>query len=483
MYDATNIFGNEMSKKDCRKAESNKRKLAKKHGDDSEKIYHLRAEENPTIGSTLGVKTLVMSDSPLEIDKSSSVIIGNIRMGFGHYRISMALASAAHAMGYTPYWLDLNSFEGTAATNIISAQNELYSLGSRLSQKSFLFNKLVWEPVNTELFRRLAYNCSDQMMTSLMTGLYADLPKDIPFVAAHAWPAQAAVHAGLTNVVNAIPDNWPMALHLSEGAIHTVQTQSSYMGYKVLRGMDKKRLLRPMPEGSVKYTGHYIDHELVSNIGADNARRQARAASGKAKRYLLTIGGAGAQQEIFVSIIRQLLPYIKKNKAALFVNLGDHKDAWENIRKQLPDIGSLIHEHYDNFTETSEFAENALDSDVSGIHIFFHKDIFAAVYSTNLLMRACDVLITKPSELAFYPVPKLMIKRVGGHEAWGAIRAAEIGDGTFECDTPRDITTMLRSLQKTDELTGFMRESIIAADKAGVYGGAYKAVELAVGNR
>ena len=171
MYDATNIFGNEMSKKDCRKAESNKRKLAKKHGDDSEKIYHLRAEENPTIGSTLGVKTLVMSDSPLEIDKSSSVIIGNIRMGFGHYRISMALASAAHAMGYTPYWLDLNSFEGTAATNIISAQNELYSLGSRISQKSFLFNKLVWEPVNTELFRRLAYNCSDQMMTSLMTGL------------------------------------------------------------------------------------------------------------------------------------------------------------------------------------------------------------------------------------------------------------------------------------------------------------------------
>ena len=480
MSDAKFIFGNEMWKRDYCKAVRNKKKLSKKHGDDSGKVYHLRAEENAVIGSTLGVKTLVMSDSPLEIDKEKSVIIGNIRMGFGHYRISMALASAANSMGYTPYWLDLNSFEGTAATNIISAQNELYSLGSRLSQKSFLFNKLVWEPVNTEMFRRLAYNCSDQMMTSLMTGLYADLPKDIPFVAAHAWPAQAAVHAGLKNVVNAIPDNWPMALHLSEGAVHTVQTQSSYMGYKVLRGMDKKRLLRPMPEGSLIYTGHYIDHELVSNIEADNSRRQARADKGEAKRYLLTIGGAGAQQEIFVSVIRQLLPSIKKDKAALFVNLGDHKDAWENIRKQLPDISGLITEHYDDFSETGSFAQSALDNEVSGIHIFFHKDIFAAVYSTNLLMRACDVLITKPSELAFYPVPKLMIKRVGGHEAWGAVRAAEIGDGTYECDTPREITTMLKALQKDDGLTGFMRQNINAANKAGIYNGAYRAVEAAV---
>ena len=58
-------------------------------------------------------------------------------------------------------------------------------------------------------------------------------------------------------------------------------------------------------------------------------------------------------------------------------------------------------------------------------------------------MRCSDVLITKPSELAFYPIPKLMIKRVGGHEAWGAIRAAEIGDGTYECSTDAEISAMI----------------------------------------
>ena len=431
MDNSSVIFGNKMRPCDVKKAGKNAAKMAKKYGDDRQKTYHLAAAENSVIGPVMGVKDLVLSEEQLNIDPEKSIIIGNIRMGFGHYRISMAIASAANSMGYTPYWFDLNSFKGTAATNIISAQNELYSLGSRISQKSRLFNKIVWEPLNSEGFRKLTYNCSDQKMTELMTGLYADLPKDIPFAATHVWPAQAAVHAGLKNVVNVVPDNWPMALHLAEGSVHTVQTQSSYLGYKVLRGMDKKRSLKPMPDEAIKFTGHYIDHELVSNIEADCERRIERLEKGKAKRYLLTIGGAGAQQEIFVAIIRRLLPKIRKNKAMLMINLGDHYSVLDSIKQKVPELNDLTTEHIDDFAETSQFAADALDGDIGGIHVFCHKDIFAAVYSTNLLMRACDVLITKPSELAFYPVPKLMIKRVGGHEAWGAVRAAEIGDGTL----------------------------------------------------
>ena len=67
-------------------------------------------------------------------------------------------------------------------------------------------------------------------------------------------------------MVNAIPDNWPMALHLAEGSVHVVQTPGAYLGYKALRGMDKRRQLKPMPAGSIYHTGHFIDHELVLNI-------------------------------------------------------------------------------------------------------------------------------------------------------------------------------------------------------------------------
>ena len=104
-------------------------------------------------------------------------------MGFGHYRISMAIASAAHSMGYVPYWMDLNSYPQTTCTKVIGAQNDLYSLGSRLSQKSRLFNRLVWEPMNYEGFRKLSYNAADQKNAELMAPVYANVPKELPVVA------------------------------------------------------------------------------------------------------------------------------------------------------------------------------------------------------------------------------------------------------------------------------------------------------------
>lgn len=83
-----------------------------------------------------------------------------------------------------------------------------------------------------------------------------------------------------------------MALHLSEGSIHTVQTHYAYQGYRILNGMQGADVLRPMPKEDLIYTGHYIDHELVSNIEADCEARRARKREKKPMRFLLTIGGA-----------------------------------------------------------------------------------------------------------------------------------------------------------------------------------------------
>lgn len=486
------IFGNEMSPSVIRKGYKNQKKFIRKFGDDRNQKYHLKAMPVPALES-LGVQNLVINEnagnsetsvSPFDFSSTEKpLIVGNIRMGFGHYRISIALASAARSMGYTPYWFDLHSFQSATAGKIIKSQNELYSLGSRLSQKSRLFNSLVWEPVNSEGFRQLSYNSADQRVAELFTPVYADLPKDIPFVGAHVYPVQGAVHAGLTNVVNAIPDNWPMALHLAEGSLHTVQTESSYAGYKALRGMDKDNILKPMTEGSIEYTGHYIDHELVVNIENDCQLRMDRRKNGDAVRYLLTIGGAGAQKEIYADIIRYLLPEIKAGKAMLMLNTGDHGDVWKSIVKDIPEIADAV-THFDNFDEAKEFSESLLlpcgdEKAPSGIHVFYNRDIFAAVYVTNLLMRGSDVLLTKPSELAFYPVPKLFIRRVGGHEAWGAIHSAEIGDGTYECETKNSVREMINQFQYNPEFLNRMCRNIIKNKKEGIYNGAYEVIRLA----
>ncbi len=478
------IFGNVIDAKDYNKALKSKKKFMKKYGDDSNVDYKIKVSDNEVIGPILGVKNIdVTAKIPANegtIDPDKAIIVGNIRMGFGHYRISMAMASYAQHLGYTPYWLDLNSFKETTCTKVISAQNDLYSLGSRLS-KNPIFNKLVWEPTNYEGFRALTYNSSDQKNAELMAPVYRNIDKDIPVIATHVWPAQAAIHAGMKHVVNAIPDNWPMALHLSEGSLHTIQCRNAYMGYRILNGMNKKKVCSPMPQESLVYTGHYIDYELVENIEKDCEARVARREMRKPMRFLLTIGGAGAQKEIFAEIIKHLIPIIKDGKAVLYVNVGDYRNVWDELVAEIDGMKALATEHMDNWKDTLEFSKKALDPSnlITGIHGFYHKNIFEAVYATNLLMRSCDVLVTKPSELAFYPVPKLFIKRVGKHEMWGAIHSAEIGDGTLECRDIPHILQMVDQFLGTD-LLNEMCESIVLNKKMGIYDGAKKVVELAI---
>lgn len=484
MEHSKEIFGNRMSDAVYKKAVKTKAKNVKKFGDDSNASYPVKIEKNTHIGDELGVMDVKVleegskPDAPFDTEKG--IIVGNIRMGFGHYRISMAIASAANAMGYIPYWMDLNSYQHTTCTKVISAQNDLYSLGSRISGKSRIFNKLVWEPMNYEGFRKLSYNASDQKNAELMAPVYRNVPKEIPVVATHVWPAQAALHAGMKYVVNAIPDNWPMALHFAQGSLHTVQTHFAYQGYRICNGMQGTEVLHPMPAEDLVYTGHYIDHELVSNIEADCQARKKRKETKAPTRFLLTIGGAGAQKEIFAAIIKHLIPAIVKKEAVLYVNVGDYKNVWEQLKQEISGLEVISREHFDEWDKTKQFCADALTEPLEGVHAFYHSNIFEAVYCTNLLMRSCDVLVTKPSELAFYPVPKLFIRRVGGHEQWGAVHAAEIGDGTLECSDIPHTLQMIDLFMKEEALLYDMCDSIVGNKKMGIYDGAYKVVELAM---
>ncbi len=477
------IFNNKMPEKVVKKAKRNAEKLKKKFSDDSNKTYYLKENSEGVLYDSLGIKKLEVGDSPWEVESKNPIIIGNIRMGFGHYRISMAIASCAKHMGYTPYWYDLSSYEQTTGGKIITHLNKLYSMGSRWSQKYSLFNHLYWEPLNSKGFKKLSYNASDLKMAELMTPIYQDLDKSIPFIATHVWPAQAAVEAKMQRVINVIPDNWPMGLHLSEGSIHTVQTYSSYFGYKTLKKMMGNQINNPMEKSDLVYTGHYIDHELVENLPSDTAKRLQRIQENKAKRVLMTIGGAGAQSDFYSDMILELLPKVKNNEVVLFINVGDHKHVYQDIIKKIPSLNDSATLYVDQWQQSQEIAKKALNEEVSGIHVFYHQDIYAAVYSTNLLLRTSDILITKPSELAFYPIPKLFIKRVGGHEMWGAIHSAEIGDGTIECETPQLANQMLELLLNEDYHLTMLNQAILNNYDNKVYHGGYKVVELASNNK
>lgn len=478
MTDKTSvIFGNPQPSSVVKKASKSKAKYIKKYGDDSSAHYQIGFEEIPAL-DFIGASNIVFKEKSESFDPKA-LIVGNIRMGFGHYRISIAMASAARALGYHPYWLDLASFDATGS-KMIREQNDMYSLASRISQKSKLFNKFVWEPLNCEGFKKISYNAKDQKNSELLVPIFENIDKDIPYIATHVWPSQGAIHAGMTHVVNAIPDNWPMGLHLSEGAIHAVQTPYAYLGYKMLNGFDKKPL-KGLPEEDLKMVGCFVDHELLVNLEKDNASRKARALGGKPIRILLTVGGAGAGFKQFLEMVRHLLPYVEEGKVALFINFGDHKDVYEKMLKSLGEISCTT--FFDQFNGLKKLKATMEKEDVKGIYCVYNHNIFEAVYSTNLLMPVCDLLVTKPSELVYYPIPKLFMRHIGGHEVYGAIHGREVGDSTWECPDKKSANEMLDRLVLDREIIAHMADTITELKKQGYYNGAYECVKLAVKGR
>ena len=98
-------------------------------------------------------------------------------------------------------------------------------------------------------------------------------------------------------------------------------------------------------------------------------------------------------------------------------------------------------------------------------------------------MPVSDLLVTKPSELAYYPIPKLFMRHIGGHEVYGAINGRENGDSTPECPTKKEVNAMLDRLISDRELIPHMCDRIDELKRNGHYNGAYECVKLAVGKK
>jgi hypothetical protein len=494
------LYNNSISKGKSSAADRWQKFFVNKFKYDPSEKYQLSQQHNPYLGDILGIQDVIRGSTGTPIATGNSIVVSTIRMGYGHYRIAMAGASCARAMGFTPLWLDLLSIPGIT-TDVINWCNTNYSGFSRLSQRCGLFNKYIWEslttgdpslPVLNEIlnnwivtwpWRFIKTNVKDYKMSELFRNLYEALPSDIPMLTAHMWNCMGAVAGGMTNVVDMMFDNWPMAFQLTEGAKHAVQSPSGYYGFRSMRGFDDRgKTLNPVPPEALFYTGHHVDHELVENIEVDCEARLNRMANAEPRRFLLTMGGAGAQRELFKAIIEHSVPLLQKDKIALFVNLGDHKANWDWMQAELKDFPGEIHTYF-TWEETSSFVDSIRTRPASGLHVFLHDNTYHAVYATNYLMRVIDVMITKPSELAFYPVPKIFNERVGGHEMWGAIRGAELGDGTVEARTIPQALQAIDLLTNDNDLLKMFCECIVKNKGIGIYDGAYKSVELATGKK
>jgi hypothetical protein len=204
------VYGNPLRRSHSKQVIKWQNMFVRKFDYDPDEKYTLSLEENEYLGPIFGVKNIVRHDQGQEIEKENAVICSTIRMGFGHYRIAMAGVSCARAMGFTPYWLDLLAIPGIT-TDVINWCNKWYSRFSRLSQRSHLFNKHVWESVTTGEptlpvlssslnswivgwpWRFLKTNVKDYKMSELFKNLHEALPPDMPVLTSHMWNCMGAV--------------------------------------------------------------------------------------------------------------------------------------------------------------------------------------------------------------------------------------------------------------------------------------------------
>ena len=484
----TTVYGNTLSRKALRGTSISYDICHLLYGEDKQPL-ELVAVKRGEVYKDFGVLTLVDKNCPTDeekfpIDKNRALIIGTMRMGFGHWRMSIAIASAAHFLGYTSYLLDIKSFDNTVAKKSINFLEGWYNRASRVSQTWKWFNTHIWEKATSTGGIALNSCLREKTLSQLFVPIMENLPKDIPMTSAHPWVGHTAVMAGMTKVTSIIPDNYPMAFWLVEGSKHCVQSPSAYMGYRTLIGMEapRSKISYCVPKEDILCSGHYVDHEIVSNIEIDCERRLQRFAVREPRRFLLTMGGAGAQAERFADIARTCKSYIDEGRATLFINMGDHKGRWAVLQNYLDKDGIKYTMHSD-WEETKKFVRTMSTGHAEGVHIFLHDDFYAAVYATNILMRISDVMITKPSELSYYPVPKLFIHRVGRHEAWGAIRGSEIGDGTMEAASVTALHRTLVELIEHEDLLHLYCKHIMQNNHEGIYDGAYVAVKTAAGLR
>jgi len=411
------------------------------------------------------------------------LVIGTIRMGFGHHRIAYAAASWARAAtedkeaGDT-YFHDLLNIDSEEA-DLIKSADAFYSKMSRITSN-------FGGPIEKLWGKAMLKGDGDALrITGLMAvqlrPLLKGMPTDTPIIATHSLVALAAVACGFTNVINLVIDNHAQFFVVVPQCLNLVQGPVNYQSF-LRMGVEPENL---------ELAGHWIPRDLVENIPDDCERRVNRALSGfdgqggerKPRRILIPVGGAGAQRAFIVKLVKALAPLVAKGDLQLFLNAGDHKHMEKAFVKVLKETGLT---DYDVVTSTEgvrEFRDNLLDPNAEpakAITLFTFEDYFPAVATTDILSRVADVLACKPSELAFYPVPKLMIRRVGDHEQFSALRAAELGDGTLEARTIDVAMNNIQLFVDRPELLVQMNESIVTNNEAGIYDGCKNAVQIAL---
>ncbi|MDF3821926.1 hypothetical protein P3G55_18625 [Leptospira sp. 96542] len=412
----------------------------------------------------------LVSDSGVnQIEKG--LIIGSIRMGYAHLRIAASLHSHSLKNNSVTYLYDLLNTQSPESKAIADIEN-LYRYFSNLGSELGGPLEWVWGQMMSQgNLTSLELSCS---LADLYKNTMADLPKDSPFISTYPLVGQIAVKNKFKHVVHLICDNFPQYYLLVPGALNLVQSPSAYT----------KFLQMGVPKENLAVAGHWVPENIMTSAVTDSEDRVRRIDAKKIRRFLLPMDGIYTQKKYIIELIHLTKYKLLDKKISYWICTNDHNTILSDLEKcliveKIPYLVVSSWEALKHFIQNHPLRSDELETSPPVV-LFHFENHMETIVATEKLIRIADVLITKPSELTFYPIPKIFMRRVGDHEASSVVRSLELGEGSIECREPEHAKELIQIFSKSEDLLLRMNESVIKNTLEGVYNGCKVAVEMAL---
>jgi len=167
---------------------------------------------------------------------------------------------------------------------------------------------------------------------------------------------------------------------------------------------------------------------------------------------LFSVGGAGAQKEIGMKILRCLRFHLKQGRTKVILSAGVRERVKEYFERELKKL--KCNENSSRYVE-----------------IIFEKDIRGYFQKFNLALRKTDILWTKPSELSFYSalgLPIIIAPSIGSQEEFNKRWLLKSGFGLFQEDLAHIEQWLFDWIEK-GYLAETAMEGFIEGEKMGTY--------------
>ena len=165
---------------------------------------------------------------------------------------------------------------------------------------------------------------------------------------------------------------------------------------------------------------------------------------------MFAVGGAGAQKEIGIQLVKSLFFKIKKQEVKVILVAGIKKKVKEYFVKEIKKLGLKKNK---------------------GVEIIFEKEIESYFQKFNIALRTTDILYTKPSELSFYSalgIPIIIAPCIGSQEEFNKSWLLRSGFGVPQKD-PSHINEWLFDWLERGYLAEAAMEAFIEGEKLGTF--------------